>query len=110
MVLLVGAAALVIVAAGIRTIAWLVGPVFLALVIVIAIAPVAAALRGRGWPRPTVNPILVPLACGHCGRVIAPGALFTRHSVHVAPGVMVHMPTQVPVCTACRPVHLAPPT
>ena len=64
MVLLVGAAALVVVAAGVRAIAWLVGPVFLALVIVIAIAPVAAALRRHGWPRWLVTPILVTLACG----------------------------------------------
>ncbi|HEY0805867.1 MAG TPA: AI-2E family transporter, partial [Pseudonocardiaceae bacterium] len=59
-----GAASVVVVAAGIKAIAWLVGPVFLALVIVIAIAPVAAALRRHGWPRWFVTSVLVTLACG----------------------------------------------
>src|SRR4051794_24789491 len=40
LVMLLGAGSAVLVLAGIRSVAWLVGPVFLALMIVIAIAPV----------------------------------------------------------------------
>ncbi|MGQ0577088.1 MAG: AI-2E family transporter [Pseudonocardia sp.] len=47
---LLGAAAAVIVAAGLQAAAWLVGPVFLALVIVIAVHPALGALRRRGVP------------------------------------------------------------
>jgi AI-2 transport protein TqsA len=50
LVVLLGAAAIVIVAAGVRSVAWLVGPAFLALVIVIAVAPVQRRLRRWGWP------------------------------------------------------------
>ena len=50
LILLIGAAAAVVVVAGIRQVAWLVGPVFLALIIVIAAHPVQRWLRDRGWP------------------------------------------------------------
>lgn len=35
---------------GVRAIAWLIGPAFLALIIVIAVAPVQRWLRTKGWP------------------------------------------------------------
>jgi AI-2 transport protein TqsA len=50
LVVLLGAAATVVVLAGVQAIAWLVGPAFLALVIVIAVAPVQTRLRRRGRP------------------------------------------------------------
>jgi AI-2 transport protein TqsA len=50
LVVLLGLAALVVVVAGLKGIAWLAGPTFLALVIVIAIAPVQAWLRRRRLP------------------------------------------------------------
>jgi AI-2 transport protein TqsA len=50
LVLLVGMAAVVIVLAGVRATAWLLGPVFMALVVVIAVAPVYGALLRRRWP------------------------------------------------------------
>ena len=50
LVLMIGAAATVVVVAGIREIAWLAGPVFLALIIVIAAHPVQRWARNRGWP------------------------------------------------------------
>jgi AI-2 transport protein TqsA len=43
-------AAVVVVLAGVRSIAWLVGPVFLALMIVIAVAPVLGWMRRHNWP------------------------------------------------------------
>lgn len=48
--LLLGVAAAVIVVAGMRATAWLIGPLFLALIIVIAAHPVQGWLRRRGWP------------------------------------------------------------
>jgi AI-2 transport protein TqsA len=50
LVMLLGIAAAVIAVTGIKAIAWLVGPVFLALIIVIAASPVQRWLRARGWP------------------------------------------------------------
>jgi predicted PurR-regulated permease PerM len=50
LVILLGAAAIVIVIAGIQAIAWLIGPAFLALIIVIAVAPIQGRLRRLGWP------------------------------------------------------------
>jgi predicted PurR-regulated permease PerM len=50
LVILLGGAAAVVVVAGVRAIAWLIGPAFLALIIVIAVAPVQSWLRRRGWP------------------------------------------------------------
>lgn len=50
LVILVVAAAIVVVLAGVQATAWLIGPVFMALVVVIAVAPVQTRLRRRGWP------------------------------------------------------------
>ena len=51
LVVLVGLAAATIAVAGLRSISWLLGPVLLALVVVIALAPVQSWLLRRGWPR-----------------------------------------------------------
>jgi AI-2 transport protein TqsA len=50
LLLLVGAAAATVAVAGLRAIAWLVAPVFLALVVVIALTPVQRGLRRLGAP------------------------------------------------------------
>jgi AI-2 transport protein TqsA len=62
--MLLGAGSAVLVLAGIRSVAWLVGPVFLALMIVIAIAPVQSALLRRGWPAWLSTLVLVLLVTG----------------------------------------------
>jgi AI-2 transport protein TqsA len=49
-VILVGGAATVVVVAGVQAIAWLIGPAFMALIVVIAVAPVQSWLRRHGWP------------------------------------------------------------
>jgi predicted PurR-regulated permease PerM len=51
LVLLVGAAAATVAIAGVRSIAWLVGPLLLALIVVIALMPVQRFLQRHGWPR-----------------------------------------------------------
>ena len=51
LVILIGAAAGVVTLAGVRSVAWLIGPVFFALVIVITASPVQTWLRRHGWPR-----------------------------------------------------------
>jgi AI-2 transport protein TqsA len=50
LILLLGIAAAVIAVAGMRATAWLIGPLFLALMIVIAAHPVQRWARRRGWP------------------------------------------------------------
>ena len=50
MVILIGAAAAVVVVAGIQATAWLIGPEFMALIVVIAVAPVQGWLTRHGWP------------------------------------------------------------
>lgn len=50
LIVLLGGASAVIVAAGLQALAWLVGPVFLALVIVIVVHPVQGRLRRLGLP------------------------------------------------------------
>ena len=50
LMLLLGAAALVVTVAGLMAVAWLVAPILLALVIVIAVAPLQSWLRRKGWP------------------------------------------------------------
>jgi AI-2 transport protein TqsA len=50
LILLLGVAAVVVAVAGMRAIAWLVGPLFLALMLVIAAHPVQGWLRRKGWP------------------------------------------------------------
>lgn len=48
--ILLGLAAAVVIGAGLRSVAWIVGPTFLALVLVITLAPVHSRMRARGWP------------------------------------------------------------
>ncbi len=50
LVILLGAAATVVVFVGVQAIAWLIGPTFLALIIVIAVTPVQRWLQSKGWP------------------------------------------------------------
>ncbi|WP_309112328.1 AI-2E family transporter [Saccharothrix sp.] len=50
LVVLLGAAAAVVVGAGIMALSWLIGPVFLALTLVIAVSPVHSWLRRKGLP------------------------------------------------------------
>ncbi|MGZ4505657.1 MAG: AI-2E family transporter [Blastococcus sp.] len=59
--LLLGAATATIAVAGLREIAWLIGPVFLALVVVIALAPVQSWLRRHGAPRWLATTVLLVL-------------------------------------------------
>ncbi|GAA3865538.1 AI-2E family transporter [Saccharothrix violaceirubra] len=61
LVLLLGAASAVIVVAGLRALAWLVGPMLLALLVVITISPVRRWLRRRGLPDWTATAGLVVL-------------------------------------------------
>jgi AI-2 transport protein TqsA len=49
-IVLLGMAAVVVILAGIRSVAWLIGPAFLALIIVIAVAPVLGWMRRHNWP------------------------------------------------------------
>jgi AI-2 transport protein TqsA len=58
-VVLLGAAALVVVLAGLQAIAWLAGPVFLAVVVVITLDPVRTWLRDKGLPRWLTVTVLV---------------------------------------------------
>ena len=50
MIILLGVAATVVVLAGVQATAWLLGPAFMALIIVIAVTPVQRWLRRHGWP------------------------------------------------------------
>lgn len=50
LVVLLGTSAAVVTGAGIKAMSWLVGPVFLALIIVIAVSPVRTWLRRKGMP------------------------------------------------------------
>ena len=61
LLLLVGGATATIAVAGLREIAWLVAPVFLALVVVIALAPVQGWLRRKGVPRWLATVVLLVL-------------------------------------------------
>ena len=64
LVMLLGAGAAVLVLAGARSIAWLIGPAFLALIIVIAISPVQSYLRRHRWPGWLSTLVLVLLVLG----------------------------------------------
>jgi predicted PurR-regulated permease PerM len=64
LLLLVGAAAATVAVAGLKAIAWLVAPVFLALVVVIALTPVQRALRRIGAPRWLATAVLLILVWG----------------------------------------------
>ncbi|UOX90867.1 AI-2E family transporter [Amycolatopsis sp. FBCC-B4732] len=59
LVVLLGAAAGVVVLAGLRAVAWLAGPVFLAAVVVITLDPVRTWLRRKGLPRWLTVSVLV---------------------------------------------------
>ncbi|WP_214407093.1 AI-2E family transporter [Pseudonocardia lacus] len=59
-----GAAAAVIVAAGLQAAAWLVGPVFLALVVVITVHPVRRRMRALGLPGWVATTVLVLIVFG----------------------------------------------
>jgi len=48
---------------------------------------------------------VVAFTCVQCAGTIAPGALFSRQSRHT-PSRGVGMPTNDPVCIACRPLRL----
>jgi AI-2 transport protein TqsA len=61
LLLLVGAACATIAVAGLRSVAWLVAPVFLALVVVIALAPVQRYLLRVGAPRWLATAVLLVL-------------------------------------------------
>jgi AI-2 transport protein TqsA len=61
LLLLVGAAAATVAVAGLKAIAWLVAPVFLALVVVIALTPVQRALRRIGAPQWLATAVLLIL-------------------------------------------------
>jgi AI-2 transport protein TqsA len=63
-VMLVGWAAGFLILGGVYFTAWLVGPAFLALIIVIAISPVQSWLRRRGWPAWLTTLVLVVLVVG----------------------------------------------
>jgi AI-2 transport protein TqsA len=62
--MLLGAGAAVLVLGGIRATAWLIGPAFLALMVVIALYPVQAWLRRHNWPDWLTTMVLVLLAIG----------------------------------------------
>ncbi|MEU5262274.1 AI-2E family transporter [Amycolatopsis sp. NPDC021455] len=59
LVVLLGAAAAVVVLAGVRAVAWFAGPVFLALVVVITLDPLRKWLRDKGMPRWLTVAVLV---------------------------------------------------
>ncbi|WP_306470746.1 AI-2E family transporter [Pseudonocardia halophobica] len=61
LVVLLGAAAVVVVVAGIKAIAWLIAPAFMALIIVIAVSPVQGWLKRKGWPAWATTLVLVVL-------------------------------------------------
>jgi AI-2 transport protein TqsA len=64
LVILLGAGAAVLVLAGVRSIAWLIGPAFLALIVVIALSPVQNWLRRHHWPAWLTTLVLVLLVVG----------------------------------------------
>lgn len=64
LVILLGTAAAVVVVAGIRAAAWLIAPMFLALVIVIVVSPVHRWLRRHGFPAWLATAALVTVVYG----------------------------------------------
>jgi predicted PurR-regulated permease PerM len=64
LLLLLGAASTTIAIGGLREIAWLVAPVLLALVVVIAVTPVQSWLMRHGWPRWASAGVLLVLVWG----------------------------------------------
>lgn len=71
LVLLIGGACIVVILAGVSFAAWLIGPLFLALMIVIAVNPVPQWLRRHGWPSWLATGLLVVLVYGVIGALIA---------------------------------------
>jgi AI-2 transport protein TqsA len=61
LLVLIGLASGTVAVAGLRSIAWLIGPVFLALVVVIALSPVQTRLRRAGVPRWIATSVLLVL-------------------------------------------------
>jgi AI-2 transport protein TqsA len=64
LVMLLGAAAAVIVLGGLRATAWLIGPAFLALIVVVALSPVQGWLRRHHWPGWLTTIVLIVLVVG----------------------------------------------
>ena len=62
--MLLGAGAAVLVLGGIRATAWLIGPAFLALIVVVALYPVQAWLRRHDWSNWLTTLVLVLLVVG----------------------------------------------
>ncbi|MEN3298670.1 AI-2E family transporter [Pseudonocardia sp.] len=69
LILLLGAASVVVVAGGIRAVAWLIAPAFMALIIVIAVAPVQGRLRRKGWPGWATTLVVVLLVYAILGAI-----------------------------------------
>jgi len=63
-VVLVGAGAAVVVTAGLKAAAGLVGPVMLALVLTLAVTPLGAWARRHGWPSPLATLLIIVAAYG----------------------------------------------
>ena len=61
LIVLIGLAAATVSVAGLRSVAWLIGPVFLALVVVIALSPVQTWLLRAGVPRWLATSVLLVL-------------------------------------------------
>ena len=68
LIILLGAAAVVITVAGVRAVAWLVGPLVLALVVVIAVYPIKTWLVRKGWPGWAAILSLIVVIYGTLGR------------------------------------------
>ena len=64
LIILVGAASAVVVIAGVQATAWLIGPAFMALIVVIAVAPVHSWLSRHGWPGWATTLVLILLVYG----------------------------------------------
>jgi hypothetical protein len=64
LVILLGAAATVVIFAGVQSTAWLIGPGFMALIVVIAVAPVQSWLRRHGWPGWATSLVVLVLVYG----------------------------------------------
>lgn len=69
LVILLGTAAVVVVLAGMHAATWLIAPIFLALVIVIALHPVRQWLSRRGWPGWLTTAVLILLVYALLGLI-----------------------------------------
>jgi AI-2 transport protein TqsA len=61
LIILLSAASIVLIVAGIQATAWLIGPAFMALIVVIAVAPAQGFLRRHGWPGWATGLVMVVL-------------------------------------------------